>query len=73
MKQLYQHNGKSYIIYDKMPIGTFQIDTNLLNMDKVKTVRDFLGADHVLRDNTHFLFCETIQDVEWEDIIDEDE
>ncbi len=73
MKQLYQHKGKAYIIYDKMPIGTFQIDTNLLNMDKVKAVRDWLGADHVLRDNTHFLFCETIQDVEWEEIIDEDE
>lgn len=73
MKQLYQHNGKAYIIYDKISIGTFQIDTNLLNMDKVKAVRDWLGADHVLRDNTHFLFCETIQDVEWEEIIDEDE
>jgi hypothetical protein len=37
-------------------------------MNKVRAVRDFLGADHVLKDQTHFLFCETIQDVEWEEV-----
>jgi hypothetical protein len=24
------------------------------------------GADHVLRSNTHFMFCETIQDAQYE-------
>jgi len=30
--------------------------------------RDYLDCDHVLRDQTHFIFVETIQDVEYEEI-----
>jgi hypothetical protein len=26
------------------------------------------GADHVLKNQTHFLFCETIEEVEFEEI-----
>jgi hypothetical protein len=33
--------------------------------------RDWVGADHVLRDATHYMFCETIQDVEFEMIKDD--
>jgi hypothetical protein len=33
--------------------------------------KEFLGADHVLRTSTHFLYCETIPDVEWEEVIEE--
>jgi len=67
MKQLKVHGGKAYIVFQKQPITKFE-DGNVLNMDKVKVVRDWLGADHVLRDNTHFLFCETIQDIEYEEL-----
>ncbi len=33
-------------------------------MDIVKEFRDYIGADHVLQNQSHFLFCETIQDAE---------
>jgi len=65
MKYLKVHNGKAYLVLDKYFVHKFE-DGNVLNMNKVKAVRDWLGADHVLRDNTHFLFCETIEDVECE-------
>ena len=68
MKQLYHHGGSAYLIYDRVLIEKFNIDSNLLDMNKVRAVRDFLGADHVLKDQTHFLFCEIIQDVEWEEV-----
>jgi hypothetical protein len=68
MKQLYIHGGKAYLILRTLPISRFNISDNLLNMDKVKIFRDWCGADHVLRDNTHFMFCETIEDVEWEEL-----
>jgi len=29
---------------------------------------EYLGCDHVLRDQTHFMFCETIEDVEFEEL-----
>jgi hypothetical protein len=68
MKEIYTHGGKAYIILRRIPIDRFNISENLLNMDKVKIFRDWCGADHVLRDNTHFMFCESIEDVEWEEL-----
>ena len=38
--------------------------TDRLNMDLVQAYRDWLGCDHVLRTQTHFMFCQTIQEVE---------
>jgi hypothetical protein len=60
MKEIYTHGGKAYIILRRILIDRFNISENLLNMDKVKIFRDWCGADHVLRDNTHFMFCESI-------------
>jgi hypothetical protein len=68
MKQLYIHSDKAYLIIRKVLIGKFEIDRHPENMERVKMYRDWVGADHVLRDQTHFLFCETIQDIEWEDL-----
>jgi hypothetical protein len=68
MKQLYIHNDKAYLILRKTLIGKFEIDHHPENMELVKMYRDWVGADHVLRDQTHFLFCETIQDVEFEEL-----
>lgn len=67
LKELRIHNNKAYLILRRCLITKFE-DGNVLNKDKVKAVRDWLGSDHVLRDTHHFLFCETIQDVEFEDI-----
>jgi hypothetical protein len=33
-------------------------------MELCQAFRDYLGCDHVLRTQTHFLFCETIEDAE---------
>jgi hypothetical protein len=33
--------------------------------------KDFLGADKVLKSDTHFMYCQNVQDVEWEDIPNE--
>ena len=68
MKELKVHGGQAYIILRKYIIEKFH-DGNVLNKDKIKVVRDWIGSDHVLRDATHFLFCETISDVDFEDII----
>lgn len=68
MKQLYKHNGKAYLIVRKAPIGRFKIDQHHENMEYVKMYMEWTGADHVLRDQTHFLFVETIQDVEFEEL-----
>ena len=67
MKEIRVHNNKAFLILRTVPIEKFE-DGNVLNKDKVKVFRDWLGSDHVLRDAHHFIFCETIQDVEYEEI-----
>ena len=67
MKELRVHNNQAYIILRKFPIIKFE-DGNVLNKNKVKAVRDWIRADHVLRDPHSFLFCEIVTDVEYEEI-----
>ena len=68
MKQLYQHNNDPYILHRRISINSLTKDGKV-NMDFIKGWRDYLGCDHVLRNKTHFLFVETIQEVEFEEIL----
>jgi hypothetical protein len=40
---------------------------------KVENFKQFLGADTVLNSETHMMFCETIPDVEFEEIKQEND
>lgn len=73
MNQIHTHGGKAYIILRRAWEGKFtpKLDQDP-DMEYVKMFRDWVGADHVLRDKTHFLFCETIEDIEWEELSSED-
>ena len=65
MKQFYKHNDRWYIIHRAKFISSFADKQGYLRMDMVKEYRDYLFlVDHVLRNETHFLFVETIQDAE---------
>jgi len=58
-------NDKGYVVKREMPIHRFNIKgSNRLNMELCQAYRDYLDCDHVLRTQTHFLFCETIKDAE---------
>jgi hypothetical protein len=71
MKQLYKHNDKYYIIHRSIAITLFTDKDGKIDLDGVKIWRDGLErVDHVLRNETHFLFVETIQDAE---IIEDDQ
>jgi hypothetical protein len=61
----YQHNNKYYIIHRQIKIDDFTDKEGKVNLDLVKEGRDnIFKVDHVLRNETHFLFAETIQDAE---------
>ena len=62
-KQLYIHNDTAYIVLDQQSINTFApaLDAEP-NMEMVQVYMQWRRADHVLRTQTHFLFCETIQE-----------
>jgi hypothetical protein len=62
------HGDNAYIVLKRRLAEQFNTNGNTPNMGYLKEYRDWIGADHVLRDQTHFIFCETVQDIEWEDL-----
>lgn len=68
MRPVYSHGEKAYLILRRVWEGHFTLKLNQdPDMEYIKLYRDWVGADHVLRDQTHYLFCETIQDIEVEE------
>ena len=64
-RPVYSHNGESYIILDQKPIHHFaKTYEDQPDMKYVHMYMQWCGADHALRNQTHFLFCETIVDAE---------
>lgn len=56
---LYTHQGNIYKIIKRVYHHNFK------DMEHVKNFRDSLHfCDHVLKDQTHYLFCETVQEAE---------
>lgn len=69
MKQIYIHGEKAYITLKRVADFKFRAKLDMEpDMEQVKLYRDWYGADHVLRDQTHFIFCQTIEDIEWEEL-----
>ena len=63
MKQLYKHNDVFYLIHRMIPIALFSDKDGIIDLEGVKIWRDYLPlVDHVLRNESHFLFVETIQE-----------
>lgn len=55
----------AYRIKRELQIEKFVIKgTDQVNMDLVQSYRNWQGCDHVLRSQTHFMFCQTIQEAE---------
>lgn len=67
LKQLYYHNNKAYLINRRIPVHNFEKNKQV-NLEFVKAWMEWLGCDHVLRDQTHFIFVEKIEDIEFEEL-----
>ena len=56
-------NDVAYVVKKELPIHKFEVKgSNQLNMNLVKAYRDWKDCNHVLRTQTHFLFCEIIKE-----------
>lgn len=67
--QVYKHGDHAYIVLDQKMIFAFaKTFDSEPDMEQVQEYMKWCGADHVLRSQTHFMFCETIPEVEFEDI-----
>ena len=69
MRSIYRHGDGAYIIVKQTLIQHFcKVIGEPPNMEYVQLYMQSLGCDHVLRNETHFMFCETIQDAEIDDM-----
>jgi hypothetical protein len=68
MRPVYKHNESAYVVLQEKAIHHFAktMDDPNPNMEYVQMYMKWLGADHVLKTQSHFLFCETIPDIDFE-------
>jgi len=65
MRSIYKHGDAAYIVLKQKPISHFARKIGEQpDMEYVKLYMEWVQADHVLRSETHFMFCETIQEAE---------
>lgn len=68
IRPIHIHNDIAYEIIQVKSTDRFFDKEQQVIKDNVKLYRDWLGCDHVLQTATQFLFCNTIPDVNWEDV-----
>jgi hypothetical protein len=67
MRPVYKHGDAAYVVTDRVPVHRFcKTMDDQPNLEYVQMYMQWRGCDHVLRDQTHFMFCETIPDVDFE-------
>lgn len=64
INKLIKHNGVWYKLLKYLPEHNVRNKDGTVNMDVLAGWRDYVGANHVLRDQTGFMLCETIVDAE---------
>ena len=69
-QQLYRNGDDLYLILREVEISRLLDKAGQIRGDAFNALKDYLGSDKVLKNQSHFLFCETIQEANWEDIAD---
>lgn len=70
MKKLYFYNGNVYLVLRDISASNFY-NKEELNREHLNNWKEYLSADHVLKINDRFLFCETVSEPEWSEVINE--
>lgn len=67
-RKFYRHNDKMYLVLREIPESKVNDKEGKPNMELLKTWRDWVGSDHVLRTSYHYLLCETIKDLKFKEL-----
>ena len=67
-KKFYTHNDKLFLVLKEVHEDKVKNKDGNPNLDLLKAWRDWVGADHVLRVSHSYLLCETVQELEFEEI-----
>ena len=67
-KRFYTHNDKLFLVLKEVHEDRVKNKDGSPNLEFLKAWRDWMGADHVLRISHSYLLCETVQELEFEEI-----
>lgn len=70
--KLFRNGEDIYTISRELPIAYLTDKEGKTKTDLFNAWKEFLATDKVFRNQTHYIFCETIPDIEYE-IIDNQE
>ncbi len=68
MKEIIQSNDRLYAVIRKYKHTSLNRADGTLHSEGALALRDFLGADHVLKTQTHYVYCQNIDEPQWEPI-----
>jgi hypothetical protein len=70
LKRLFKNGDDLYVVIREFPIGYMTYKDGTVKNDLFNLWKEHLGADKVLKNQTHFVFCETVTEPEWSPIIE---
>lgn len=68
MRHLYKHGDKWYVVVRYLAEHNVRNSDGSVNLKVLEAWRDYVGADHVLRDANGYMLCETVQDARLTDV-----
>ena len=63
LKTLFRHKDNLFLVLKKMSFDYFHKDGQL-NLDLFHLWKEHIGAEHVLKYENYFLFCEVVEEIE---------
>ena len=73
MRNILYHNDKAYVVLRTLKAHQINNSNGEVNMEILKLWRDYLGGDHVIKQNDSYTILETIQDIDYDEIVYTDE
>lgn len=61
------HDGRMHKVLRAMPVYSFAKKDGSIYHEKLALWKEHTGANHILKTQTHFIFCETVEEIPWED------
>lgn len=68
MKEIISHSGKLYAVKRSITHNQFNKKDGTFVPAAISLWKDWLGVDMTLKNQTHYLFCNEIEDIECETI-----
>lgn len=70
-QKIIKHNNDLFLVIREFSIGYLTNKDGTTKNKPFNMIKEYLNADMVLKNQTHFMYCEKIVEPEWEDIKEE--